>query len=289
MRRTMLLSSLALVAGGLASSAFTYAAQKEARSEKVLPAAGVRTVRANVEVGSLRLRTDSASEVRVVALRRMKGGTDADQERWLRETKLEIDRQGDTVVIKDVVPDALKKQQGKDRASSNLELEVRIPRGLSVETAIGVGDLRVEGAYEALRLKSGVGDVEIAGDAGELMVHSGVGKLKLTEVAVNGAAAEINTGVGDIDASLRRIPGKDLKVASGVGHASVRIPAASKASVQLKSGVGTVKSDFPLTAQKRGPVNIGGSMRGEINGGGTALSVSSGTGNINLTRKGGDG
>ena len=289
MKRVALLGSFALLGGCLASSAVTYAAQKDSRTEKSIPADGIRTVRSSVEVGSLRLKTDSAAEVRVIAVRRVKGGSAADQDRWIKDTKVEIDRQGDAVVIKDVVPESLKKQQGKDRAQASLEVEVRIPRGLAVESSLGVGDVTAEGAFQALRLKSGVGDIEVSGDAGELMVNSGVGKLKLSDVAVSGSIAEIRAGVGDVDASLRRIPSKDLKITSGVGNAVVRIPSASRASVDLKSGVGIVRSDFPLTAAKRGMVNIGGNMKGDINGGGTALTVNSGTGNVNLSRSRSDG
>jgi len=289
MRRAMFLSSLALLGGCVASSALLAAAQKEARVEKVIPASGIRTLRASVEVGTLKFRTDSAGEVKVIGIRRVKGGTDADQARWLEETKVEIDRQGDTVIIKDVVPEALKKGNGKDRANGSLTLEVRIPRGLSIESAMGVGDINADGSYASLKLKTGVGHITVDGDATELMVNTGVGDLKLADVSISGSVVEINTGVGNVDASLRRLPSKDLKVKSGVGDAVVRIPSSSKATASLRTGVGTVKSDFPLTAEKRGPVNIGGSMKGEINGGGAALTINSGTGNVNLGRSRSDG
>ena len=289
MRRTAWLSSLALLSGCVASSALIAAGQKESRVEKAIPASGIRTVRASVEVGSLRIRTDSAGDLKVVGIRRVKGGTDADQARWLQETKVEIDRQGDTVVIKDIVPESLKKGHGKDRANGNLMLEVRLPRGLAIESAMGVGDINADGSFGPLKFKTGVGHVSVSGDAAELLVNTGVGDLKLADVSISGTVADLNAGVGNVDASLRRLPSKDLKIRSGVGNAEVRIPSSTKATASLRSGVGTVKSDFPLTAEKRGPVQIGGSMKGEINGGGANLTINSGTGNVNLARSRGDG
>src|SRR5688500_10693056 len=128
MRRATFLSSLALIGGCVASSALIAAGQEGARIGMTVPASGIRNLRASIEIGSLKFRTDSAGEVKVTGIRRVKGGTDADQARWLRETKVEIDRQGDVVIIKDVIPEALKKGNGKDRANGSLILEVRIPR-----------------------------------------------------------------------------------------------------------------------------------------------------------------
>ena len=52
---------------------------------------------------------------------------------------------------------------------------------------------------------------------------------------------------------------------------------------------GRVRMDFQaITSGKRGIGAVGGSLHGEINGGGTSLSITVGTGNARLARSGAD-
>ena len=95
----------------------------------------------------------------------------------------------------------------------------------------------------------------------------------MPDLAVSGATADLTTGVGDIDATLRTAPSRNIKVNSGVGSAILRVPGSIKATADVKTGVGSADSDFPLTAAKRGIGAVGGSLHGEINGGGTSLSA----------------
>src|SRR5581483_9574296 len=76
------------------------AARPENRSpvvERSFPAHGVRQVKASVQVGTLRIETDSPDTVRVKAVRRLEGLSDSEASRWLERARVVVEQQGTAV------------------------------------------------------------------------------------------------------------------------------------------------------------------------------------------------
>src|SRR6266852_3367825 len=73
--------------------------------EKSFPAQGIDQVQVNVQVGSICVRTDRACVVQVKAVRRVEGLSSGEASRWLERARVVIERQGKTIVVRDIVPD----------------------------------------------------------------------------------------------------------------------------------------------------------------------------------------
>jgi hypothetical protein len=234
--------------------------------EKSFPAQGVRQVKASVQVGTLRVETDSPDTVRVKAVRRLEGLTGSEASRWLERARVVVEQQGSAVVVKDIVPKELQKNnQGKSHP--RLEVEIHMPADLALEGSMGVGD------------------VQVMGKIGDLTLESGVGNLRLGKLNCSGDTVNAKAGVGDIVMALQSLPQRKVRVEVGVGKVRVSLPSSARASVDLNTGMGRVDSRFPLPTPRRTGLNLGGSLSGNLNGGGIPVEVRVGVGDVLLEKE----
>jgi hypothetical protein len=234
--------------------------------EKSFPARGVRQVKASVQVGTLRVDTDSPDAVRVRAVRRLDGLSASEASRWLERARVVIEQQGSAIVIKDIVPKEL--QQGnQNKNHPRLEVEIHMPP-----------DLALEGS-------TGVGDADVTGQIGDLTMESGVGSLRLRRINCSGDTVSAKAGVGDITLGLQSLPQRRVKAEVGVGKVRVSLPSRARASVDLNTGMGHVDSRFPLPTPRRVGLNLGGTLSGNLNGGGIPIEVRVGVGDAQLEKE----
>src|SRR5262249_24220275 len=165
-----------------------------ARIEKTIPAGGIRSVRAQVKVGEARILPGTAGELQVIAVRRVRGATPEEVQRWRDQPGVTIEARGDTLVVED-----LGLEPRRNGVEAQLGVGVRMPPGLSVTAHTGVGDVRVEGK---------VGDLE---------ANLGVGNLRLERLECAGQRLTVESGTGDVAIDLQALPAAQLKVTVGVG------------------------------------------------------------------------
>jgi hypothetical protein len=238
------------------------------RVEKTLPAGGVEQVRVEVKIGAIRVRAGEGDAIAVTAVRTFGDLSDADARRWREQSRVEIERRGDAVVIEDIVPESLSQSNKSKSDSPRLEVEIRMPRRLGLD------------------VKSGVGSLEVTGEVGDVRAESGVGDVKLRRLSCSGSVVTVKAGVGDVLLSLASLPREKVSAEVGVGQATVGLPASAKASVHLNSGMGSVTSAFPLpNPRKSSFINLGGTRTGDLNGGGASVRVNVGVGDARLAKE----
>jgi hypothetical protein len=260
---------LLLMAGGLWTNA--RAGQERPREQKVqaegtLRGQGVEVARLEVKVGTLRIFSDSAEGIRYRVVRHVEGGSAEERHRLLTDTSVSAERQGSAFVLKDNMPQERASRQG-ERPSCHLEVELHLPSRVSLDVA------------------NGVGNIEATGDFGSVVVHNGVGNVSLKRVNLSGGSVDVHTGTGNIEVAVRSLPTQKFRVNTGVGSVKVSLPAQAKASVTMQTGVGGLKSDYSLISPRRGLVQIGGEMHGDVNGGGIPIEVKVGTGDARLLKE----
>src|SRR5262245_47730533 len=116
--------------------------REETTVEKRIPAGGIASVRANVFVGPIRVYADSPEAVQVKAVRIAQGGTAEERRRWIEESRLEIDQEGRTLVIRDVVPRnqrSERRNHGRDGFETRLEMDLHVPPGSGLDLSILAG------------------------------------------------------------------------------------------------------------------------------------------------------
>jgi hypothetical protein len=234
--------------------------------ERSFPAQGVRQVKASVQVGTLRVETDSPDTVRVKAVRRLEGLSDSEASRWLERARVVVEQQGTAIVVRDIVPKELQ-QSTQGKSHPRLEVEIHLPR-----------DLALEGS-------TGVGDADVAGQIGDLAMETGVGTLRLRRLNCSGDTVSAKTGVGDIVMGFQSLPQRKVKAEVGVGKVRLSLPSRVRASVDLNTGMGHVDSQFPLPTPRRSGLNLGGTLSGNLNGGGIPVEVRIGVGDAQLEKE----
>lgn len=128
-------------------------------------------------------------------------------------------------------------------------------------------------------------DIQISNFAGEIQistVHSGV---RLTNTS---GTTSVKTVHGDIDASLSGTLSASVTLESAHGHVDVALPVNTKANLTLNTDWGEVlvDPDFKIELKKEdGLVNYSKKISAILNGGGTALSLTSNHDNVYLRKK----
>jgi len=280
--------------------------REEAKTEKTIPVQGIEEVKASVMIGPIKVVADSPNTIQVRAVRHAEGGTADDRRRWLSETKVEIEKQGAALIVKDVVPKSLRQNGHAKNLSMGLDLELHVPSRLAMTLAAGVGDVEATGVAGGLTVATGAGNVRLRqlggpeegvtvdvgagnvtmdGQAGDVRIHSGAGKVSLQNLDCAGKTLFVDTGAGDVSAALRSLPSGNLRINVGTGRIRLSVPDKARADISAASGMGSIRSAFALAGQKQSGGGFGGTLSGNLNGGGAEVSLHTGIGEIQLERQ----
>lgn len=168
-----------------------------------------------------------------------------------------IDHTGNTLVIR-TENDREGRKWGRDQGWVRHEVNLRLPRAISLKVSSVNGAVNVGQITGAIGVSSVNGQVEIAqaGTATELSSING-----RTSIAVN--------GIGD----------GGLRVSSINGGVEIRLPESTNADVEVRSVNGGINADIPI--------NVIGEMRrgqltGKLGSGGAKITVTSVNGGVTL-------
>ncbi len=124
------------------------------------------------------------------------------------------------------------------------------------------------------QLSSSGGSIRIEDSTGTLELHTAGGNIRIHNA--DGRVHAVTSG-GDIRAALRSNQGISLR--SGGGDITLLLPLSTRASLDAKTGGGSVSSDFPFSTTQ---IVSGSHLQGTIGGGGAAISLYSGGGDIRI-------
>lgn len=134
------------------------------------------------------------------------------------------------------------------------ELKISMPRLVSTQVDIDVGDLDIDGLGGRLEAKVGVGDVALSGVSGQASVRTGTGNIKSTWAAGQELPDQcrLSTGIGDIrvalppDAEVRITAEAGLGGIHGLGSRSAgrarsQTDGQGDRSLALSAGIGDIR------------------------------------------------
>lgn len=142
-------------------------------------------------------------------------------------------------------------------------------------TETGSGNIHATGIAGGFDARAGSGDITFEQTAsGSVHVETGSGNIHLRNVS---GGLEAGAGSGDVD-----VEGKiasDWRIHTGSGEVEVKLPSDARFNINARSSSGNVEVKHPVTMQGALKRNH---IEGTVNGGGTMLDVSTGSGSIRV-------
>jgi len=166
--------------------------------------------------------------------------------------------------------------------------------GAEVRANAGSGDLRITNVQGRLYTETGSGNIRASGIAGGFEARAGSGDITLEQTASGSVRAEtgsgnihlhnvsggVDAGAGSGDVEVQGSMASDWRIHTGSGEVEVKLPESAKFNINAHSSSGNVEvNHHPLTVQGTIKKNH---IEGTVNGGGTLLEVSSGSGTIRV-------
>lgn len=246
------------------TSAFDSCRYSEDRTATV-PATSAKRLKVEADEGFLHIvGKPELTEVRVT------GTACSETESVLKDIRVTTDSQGDTIVVRGIVPGGMGLYVNR-----SLDLTLEVPEGLALEVRDDSGDTRIQGVASAdVRDDSGElevtdikGDVSIIDDSGSIIVRNVGGKVTIDDQSGEITAEDVTGSVTVRDDSgsmlIRRIGGDVLIPNDDSGDIVVGDVGGSVSIDEDDSGnidVTDVKGDFTVKADGSGSIgynNIG--------------------------------
>lgn len=227
--------------------------------------------------------------------------------------KLDIDRRGDRVIIKVVLP----RRSSRD---SSAELTVRVPRRstVNVETVsaditlkdvdgnadlesvsgrievvgarlnrLGVetvsGGIEIEAEVAAVEAESVSGSVRLRQVQGEISVETVSGRVEIDGGEVSSLEAESVSGRVEIACSLGSRA--RLRASSHSGSVTLSLPASTSAEFDIETYSGSIRNELGPEARRVGRYAPGKELRFTTGSGDARVSVTSFSGSVNLRKR----
>jgi hypothetical protein len=202
--------------------------------EKTFTVDGMPRLRVQNVSGETAIRVGEPGQVRVVARKRVKGGSADRAKRLLENVEVRIEQNGNDIFVEPHLYEQERTWLDLFRGKRfRVDFEITVPRETAVNAQTVSGDLDLNGTRGPARLESVSGDVNIADVQGPMRLKSVSGDVQCTDYvgAVEGSsvsgdvdirgrvrACELHTVSGDISVELEpEIGGREsrLKTISG--------------------------------------------------------------------------
>jgi hypothetical protein len=209
----------------------------------------------NVEsdVGSITVTGADVTDCNIIAEITVKARTKETAQKLVEEVKMEIQSSGDTLTIKAIKPDELKKRP------LDVDFKIIAPKHMKLDCSTGVGTVTISDIEGRIKASANVGSVICSSVVAELDLSSNVGSVtvKYTDTAPAACKANIITNVGSIEYTA---------------------PPELSAQVHASTNVGSVKTTKPITVVGK----VGKSIRGTIGSGEGKVTLKTNVGSIEI-------
>jgi hypothetical protein len=257
------------------------------------------TLYLDIDRGNVEIETSDDEMVHVVMERNFKGRKESGIKALLENHEWTIDQDGNDIVVESRYRDedeGWSFRRHRNRNSFRLKITIILPHEYNIDFQTGAGNVGIDdldgeivgttGAGNLtigdvggpVDLTSGSGNIDVSSIQGSISVRSGAGNIDIGEIFGRIVAS---TGAGDIIATLSEQPDRDSELRSGAGNVTVYLSDDIAVDVDASASVGSADSDFGLRVRGKW---MSKSFSGRVNGGGPALSLHTGVGNVSLKR-----
>ncbi len=292
-RSVLLLLFLALVAGpGVAKTVQIKDTVKKAYD--VRPGG---TLRLDIDHGNIEVEVGDGDRV-LIELERIADADDREKaEAILERHQYAFDQDGNEITVRSRY-DEDEGLLGRWRKHMRLKIRVyvRVPARFNVDFSSGAGNVAIDGVDGRIEGRTGAGNVELDGvrglvdvtsGAGNVTVEGAVGRTRVRTGAGNidleglAGAVDASTGAGNVTAEILSQPQSASTISSGAGNVTVVLGRNVGVYVDATASLGSAECEYALKVEGKW---LKKSFAGEVNGGGPALKMHAGVGNVALRR-----
>lgn len=251
---------------------------EDAREERLqswsIPAANNKTLRVNVQTGSLKVIAGQTKEVVIQARRIVRARNGKISRALLTKLPVTVEQKGNAILINDVRSD--KEIKGAaDVMRVELELDITAPAGVTLEAAVTAGNTQLLGRIGKVSLQTqvgnvtlerqqgisgeisvGTGSVTLGGEVGNLTVQTRTGEIRGVRLQAGKAQTlAMTSGTGNIWMSLEQLPKRSLSAKAVTGDVVIKVPEVKRpvgAKVLAHSSLGASRVDYGLTFRPLG-------------------------------------
>ncbi len=259
----------------------------EATETLRLPYPDSSALRVDNPNGRTRVVGEDREDLEVRVLKCARAESEAAARRLVEAIRLATEDNGSALLLEVEVP-----RRWNRRGQVNLELHV--PRTLSVDVAASNGKVCIAGLRAATRARSSngavrvddvIGDVEIytsnakvscSGNAGRLVARSSNGKVS---VEGHSGSVDASTSNGLIHATLEEVGPEGVRLATSNGRIVLVLPEKIDADVDLRVDNGIIRNQRSLHRCTR---SSGGRLVGTLGKGGVPVRLRTSNGSISL-------
>ncbi|MDQ7040979.1 MAG: DUF4097 family beta strand repeat-containing protein [Rhodothermus sp.] len=250
-----------------------------------------------VDRAELEIRATEEAAVYVEVIRTLQTERREEARRLLEAHRLVFQQEGQTIYIKSQLSeDGSWRFWKRKRTRIKVTIRFRVPRRFHVMFTNGAGNVALSDLEGEVEGETGAGNVTLRNLRGRVQINTGAGNVEVTElegrlevktgagnITIKGlrGSAEVETGAGNITAEFVAPPEQDSRLESGAGNVTVFVPVQAGFTLEAATGIGSISTDFELRIDRDW---IGAKARGVVNGGGPALRLEAGLGNVSIRR-----
>ena len=246
-----------------------------------------RLVRVQNANGRIRVIGEDRPDVEVIATKVGRAESDVSAGALVREIRVLCGLVGGALEVEVDVP-----RRWNRRGHAHLEL--RVPRGTSVEVSSSNGKIGVENLCGTVRARSSNGSVDVTGIVGDidvsasnakvccsctqghLVARSSNGKIQLED---HRGSIDASTSNGLIVAEVEELGREGVLLATSNGRIVLELPASVDADVDIRVDNGTIRNDRELC---KASSDRTGRLRGRLGEGGKPIRLRTSNGSVSL-------
>src|SRR5438034_8380785 len=236
--------------------------------EKTFTVDGMPRLRVQNVSGEIAIRVGESKQVRVVAHKRVKGGSADRAKRLLENVEVRIEQKGNDIFVEPHLFEQERTWLDPFRGKRfRVDFEITVPRETAINAQTVSGDLDLNGTRGPARMESVSGDVNIADVQGPMRLKSESGDVQCTDYvgAVEGSsvsgdvdirgrvrACELHTVSGDISVDLEpEAGGRECRLKTISGDVEVGL-LSSSCVCDYHTASGDLECDEPARIIREG-------------------------------------
>lgn len=218
---------------------------KYQRAERAsAPVTSETELKVDSDVGSITVTGADVTDCNITAEITVKARTKEEARRLADEVKMEFESSGDTLTIKTVRPDELKKR------SLVVDFKITAPRHMNLDCSTGVGAVTVSDIEGRIEASANVGSIICSSVVAELDLSSNVGSItvKYKETAPAACKANITTNVGSIQYTAPTLLSAQVHASTNIGSVNTAKPitVVGKVDKSIKGTIGSGEGKVTL-------------------------------------------
>ena len=236
--------------------------------EKTFTVDGMPRLRVQNVSGETAIRVGESGQVRVVARKRVKGGSADRAKRLLENVEVRIEQKGNDIFVEPHLYEQERSWLDLFRGKRfRVDFEITVPRETAVNAQTVSGDLDLQGTRGPARVESVSGDVNIEDLQGPMRIKSVSGDVQVTDYvgSVEGSsvsgdvdirgrvhACELHTVSGDISIDLEpEVGGRESRLKTISGDVEVGL-LTSSCVCEYHTASGDLECDVPARIMREG-------------------------------------